>query len=722
MPTTSPAAFNPESLLPRAIPRHPRTLVDTDQLARARTLIATADWARRCRDELIQNAREEVDLDTPLPDPPDAKANQRILRHALRNALAHLLTDDPVFHARGVDALRLLARAFVAWSQSTTEVLAVGGGLNESRFCLQLGQAYDLLAAGSIDGDDDRLFRDTLNLALLSSDHNTHRTCGNHNTWCLAGQVSLAAALGDVQRLRGTLLGRSCPPCPESSDTPAYRYGLLHMLAHDFLPDGMHWERTPGYHFYTLMGLCESLMTFSHLGVDLWHAAIPAASESDGFDLHRSYLPSGAKTIQAAFDAPFYSAFANLDMPLLHDSGLANLRGHYIWGPLYQFAWQAYKDPKYAWLLHRTEREYGPRRQTPAIPMVLQTHNREFDFVRLHDDALPDGDFSHTHDAAVSLTGKHHRGSTLLPSTGVAILRSNPGEAAAPSAYLFFGPHSAGHQSPAALHLDLHAGGGRVTDTPASAGYGDPKYLSWVRTTIAHNTVTVDHKPMFPCDQGGESIWEADSWRQHRSDGSLELFQPERDFAAVRAANQNVYPGVKLDRTVILTRRYALDVYRCFSERVHTYDWAMHLSGPPQDEPATVATGLGRGLGYKHLKKVRRYTGEPGEVTLAWAKPWGVNRARVMLPTAGEMFFASEPSENEKLLGAIDEVKQRSALIVRAKGQDALFISIWWFDNDAPPRFGAILGDVRHELKIDVIEGATTRWTVPVQPRHVSKE
>ncbi|MCX5661263.1 MAG: heparinase II/III family protein [Planctomycetota bacterium] len=721
-PASSPASFNPESLVPRAIPPHPRTLADAKQLARARALADSREWAKRCREELLKNANEAVDLATPLPDPPDAGANRRVVRHAVCNALAAQLTGDAAYHARGVDALRLLAHAFIAWPRGSNDAHAVGGGLGESRFNIQLGQAYDLLAVGTISPEDDRLFRDTLQLALAASDHNGHRTCGNHNTWCLAGQANLAAALGDVQRLRGILLGRPCPPRPDSSDTPSFRYGLLHMLAHDFLPDGMHWERTPGYHFYTLMGLCECLCVFANLGVDLWHAKIPAAAESDGHDLHRSYGPAGLKTIQAAFDAPFYSSFANLDMPLLHDSGLANLRGHHIWGPVYQLAWQAYGDPKYAWLLHRTEREYGPRRQTPAMPMVLQTHNREFDFVRLHDDNIPDGEFSLVPDASISLTGKHVNGCTLLPSTGVAMLRSDPADAAAPGAYLFFGPHSAGHQSPAALHLDLHAAGGRATNTPGASGYDDPKYLTWVRTTIAHNTVAVDGKPMFPCDLGGESIWEADSWRQRRSDGSLELFQPEKDFSAVRAANQNVYPGVRLDRTVVLTKRYALDVYRCFADHAHTYDWAMHAVGIPQDEPKTVPTSVGRGLGYRHLKKVRRCIVEPGEVALAWGKPWGVTRARLMLPKSGEVFLTQDPPAGEKGLGAFDEVREQAGVVVRLKGNDALFISLWWFDNAPPPTFGAILGDVRHELSIDVIETATTRWTIPIQSHRIARE
>jgi len=67
---------------------------------------------------------------------------------------------------------------------------------------------------------------------------------------------------------------------------------------------------------------------------------------------------------------------------------------------------------------------------------------------------------------------------------------------------------------------------------------------------------------MFPYDFETASIWEADNWRERPSDGVLELFQPERAFKAVRASNTAVYPGVRLDRTVVVTPRYVLDVFR----------------------------------------------------------------------------------------------------------------------------------------------------------------
>ena len=153
----------------------------------------------------------------------------------------------------------------------------------------------------------------------------------------------------------------------------------------------------------------------------------------------------------------------------------------------------------------------------------------EFDFVRLHQPEIAAGSFSLAENCPISLEGMHQNHCTLFPTTGAGVLRHGPG-ATDPAAHFCWGPHSAGHQSPAALHVDLHALGQRVTNAPdIGVGYDDPMHLTWVRTTIAHNTVTVDETPMFPYDREEDSIWRTDSPRDHVSDSVLEFFQPGRN-------------------------------------------------------------------------------------------------------------------------------------------------------------------------------------------------
>ncbi|GAG13420.1 unnamed protein product, partial [marine sediment metagenome] len=270
----------------------------------------------------------------------------------------------------------------------------------------------------------------------------------------------------------------------------------------------------------------------------------PSQMEAEELDKHPACGPEGDKPVKAAFDAPFYIAFNNLDLSMVNDSRLPSLTGIPIgWGCIYELAYDAYEDPKYAWLLRQIEEAHPAReREFPALPMSVQGgmfKAFELDILRLRRTTWPEGSFQWSDECSVSLTGRHTRGCSLLPTTGVAVLRNHPERSDGANLHMHWGPHVAGHQSPSALHIDLHAGGSRLTDAPCSGGYDDPAYLSWVRTTIAHNTVTVDQRPMYPYHKCGDSIWEAERWHGRPSGGVLIGFQPGEEFSAVRAANDN---------------------------------------------------------------------------------------------------------------------------------------------------------------------------------------
>jgi len=222
--------------------------------------------------------------------------------------------------------------------------------------------------------------------------------------------------------------------------------------------------------------------------------------------------------------------------------------------------------------------------------------------------------------------------------------------------FMFWGPHSAGHQSPAALHVDLTAAGRRLTDAPRSEGYEDPMHLTWVRTTIAHNTVTVDGAPMFPYDQGGDSIWEADRWRERPSDGKLELFEARGPLKVCRASNERVYPGVRLDRTVLLSRGFAVDVFRALSDEEHHYDWAMHCPGELRSPAVQGPADLGQARGYRHFEQAAELETGGGAVALRWDRPGGATLARIVVPAGARVIVARDPSPPQrKPLGEREE-------------------------------------------------------------------
>lgn len=698
--------YDPYRLIPDTFPPHPRTLLTPARLARARENIRTADWAQLAFNRLCRDAQTELPIPEPWSDPqtPDVGA---ALTHALKNALAALLTGEARYREEARRVLRCTAQACTGWSVP---------GWPGSNLAAPLAQhslrwfatTYDTLAAIPLPPEEDALFRAVLAEKAQGLDACAHYFCGNHNSWNIVARLAVATALGDRRVLHDALYG-----CDRDGQ---WRYGLVHQIRHDLLADGMHWERTAGYHHYSLMAFTEIADLCNHIGIDVWHLQLPALTVNEGHDTHRDYEPEGLKSFKLLYDAPFYQMFVNRDFSLLHDSGLANFRGVWIWGILYNLAYQAYGDPKYAWLLDIVESE-TEKRKTPGLPMQLQTWAEYYDFLRLDRVTYPGGHFSFAPDATLGLTGRHEGGCSLFPSHGSVILRSDPADPNAPGAYLFYGPHSAGHQSPAALHLDLHAGGRLRTDAALSSGYGDPLYLTWVRTTIAHNTVTVDAIPMFPYDKETESIWEADVWHDRVSDGALALFQPGTSFQAVRAVNENVYPGVRLDRTVILTRHFALDVFRVLSPSTHQYDWALHVMGVPTIPPGDAPVDLGSARGYRHFRNVRELTVQEALVRLHWHLPNARTTGLLLPPTEARLFVADDPPpRTEGDLGELGPPPARSAVIVRVQASATVFISLWCFEACAtePPELEVLddppAGDI---LLATTCGGESRQWRLP---------
>lgn len=711
------ADYDPFGLMPKAFAPPPRVLLSAPQLERARKHIRTQAWAANSLERLLKNTQIGEPAPEKLPDAVDPACNHRTIGLALRNALACLLTHDARFRERALALFRPLAHAYPEWPFTRGDRRAVNGGLDESRFTITAARTYDLLAATGLADDDDALFRRMLDATAEVSNRCGHRTCGNHHSWNLVANLTAAMALGDRQRVHNSLYGWQEPE-------GRWRYGLSHQLRHDFLSDGLHWERTYGYHYYTLMGITDACDMLAASGADLWHKELPAQQQNDGTDIHRAYGPLGSKCIKAAFDAPLAAMFPNGDLPMLHDSGLVHVRGIWVWGILYNKAYEAYGDPKYAWLLNRMENDYpAAARKYPELPMPLNTETGDVDFARLRDTKYPAGRLNLTRKTTLSLCGTVEGGCTLFPVHGTALLRADAASGTAPALHLFYGPHSAGHQSPAALHVDLHAGGWRRTDAAvANRGYEDPLYRDWVRTTIAHNTVCVDEKPMFPYDFATESIWECDQWRDSVSDGELLWFQSGREFKGVRALNERVYPGVRLDRTAVVTDALILDVFRVRSPQPHQYDWAVHGIGELTPPAGAEAVALGSQPGYRHLgNPLRLPTSPTAPTSVEWQARGGTTRACIAPPTSDAQFIvARDPVRTELELGEFQPIEPRTTLLVRSRASAVVFIALFGLAGDAAPSLRLLSTGTDGDIELETtVNGRTCRWFLPLAAKPV---
>lgn len=696
--------YDPFHLVPTSFSTTPRVLLSKKQLQAARANVAASiEWVPAAFAWLQEQVKQSREIPATLPVPADPAQNAQIVRSAEQAALLARLTDDQTAHDFACNCLRLLAGTYQKWSPRPGS-RATEHSLGESRFHLGISRTLDLLEAGPLAAGDRELFHAFLRQTLSTADTMPHFNCSNINTWGMAGRLSIGLALGDRGIVHDVLYG-----CRRHS---RWRYGLIHQLQHDFLGDGLHWEGTLGYHFYTLMAVVEMACMLENSGIDLWHASLPSLMQNDGADIHRAYGPRGEKTLKAAFDAPFYRAFPNGDFPLLHDSGLAHFRGISTWGILYNKAFEAYGDEKYAWLLQCMETYPREKRAHPDLPMPLNTHTGHLDFVRISPESPPPGTFDFKADTRISLAGRHQNGSTLFPISGCAVLRGGM-TARSVGAFLSWNPHWAGHLAPAALHLDLVANGTRITDGPKSGGYDDPLHLNWVRTTIAHNTVTVDEASMFPYDFETESIWEADTWRGRVSDSELLFFRAEPEFSAVRVINENVYPGIRLDRTVIVKGKRVLDVFRVVGDAPRQHDWALYSPATlVLPNPAPREEGLGDARGYRLLTQVRgqflpeqRLTLFPGVATPARLELW------VSPDTRAVTAACPTPKEGKPELGALEAPPSTTALLLRHRGVQSLFVAFWDFNENSKPVELRVLGAADQDLHIDC--GVAGGWRLP---------
>lgn len=719
------AMYDPFGLMPKRFPPHPHLLISPASLQRIQTLIRRKSWHAHAFLILRQKAdtnKPNGPLSVKGPDPAWA---QETVKSALRNAIVWVFTQKSRYRRQSIAHLHNLARVYPKWPvQPGLGRLGIEDS-QEAQLIVRIAQTYDILAASPLSPRDHGLFRKLLESTKETSNSGAHRDCGNHNTAVLRGRLAAAVALHDRQGIHDVLYGWG-------NSLADWRYGLIHQLRHDLLDDGLHWERAPGYHAYSLSLFAEMADMLLPLGVDLWHKTLPPLWQNDGQDIHRDYgTRLGTKTLKSAFDALFFLAFPNGDLSGLNDSRLENLRGLFAWGPFLHRAYEAYQDPLYAALIRKAESEIPTdERPLPGLPLALQSPwIEEIEFLKIPRFDYPPLPFRLPRKVSFSLVGHHQNNATLFPVYGAAVLRTTSSPTTALSAFLFWGPHAAGHQSPASLHLDLHACGEKITDAPRmdNRGYADPHYLTWARTTIAHNTVTVDQSPMFPYDFETDSIWECDRWRDSISDGECLLFQPDGDgFQAVRARNERVYSGVCLDRTILVTPSMVLDVYRILSNQSHLYDWAMHGVGNPVDlqTPSTRAS-LGSRRGYRHFSNVRRLLCRSNLLRFGWKRATGQTALSLLAPPGSVFYLARDPLPppgHGHTIGELAPVLPRHSLIARTKGRNALFIAAWVF-NQPPPMIRLLHGNAGTDLRLQTAlpKTKTSVWFLPFPPTPIQR-
>ncbi len=260
------------------------------------------------------------------------------------------------------------------------------------------------------------------------------------------------------------------------------------------------------------------------------------------------------RPLRRMFEAPLLLAMPDGGLPAFSDSGNVNL---FSYDRLYEIAYGRYADPVFAWVLGRRARGreallWGTETFPPGAPLPV--------------------------------------GSALLEDSGNAVLR-----AAAGDHYLVmkFGPHGGGHGHYDKLNFVSYARGGVMAVDPGTQSYAAQTHNTWDKVTVAHNTVVVDERI------------------QSEATGRVKAFVALGSVSAARAEAGPAYQQAALERTLILTPEYAVDVFdaRSTDGAAHRFDWVYHnygrLSSPLALAPYSAFPAAN---GYQHLSQTRAAT------------------------------------------------------------------------------------------------------------------
>ena len=300
--------------------------------------------------------------------------------------------------------------------------------------------------------------------------------------------------------------------------------------------DGPWYEGAWGYHFYTVSAV-------THLTEGAFHSGI------------QLYGPE----FKRMFDAPVAMAAPNLELPAFNDSHTVRLAGS---ASLYEIAFARYADARYCSVLGRSS--------------------------RISDESMLNGV------ADVGKADELTLVSTNFVASGNAILAAGRGPKAT-WLCLDYGPHGGGHGHPDKLGFVLHSGGRVIANDPGTANYGVPIQGGWYRTTLAHNTLTVDEASQKPAE------------------GQCVAFLATNDCSAVLASAGKIADGVQFHRAVaLLGTNLLLFVDLVDADREHTFDLAYHNVGKVNPPAGAQGFTPPNKPGYSYLRDVRKVDSADG--------------------------------------------------------------------------------------------------------------
>ena len=296
-----------------------------------------------------------------------------------------------------------------------------------SALATRIGPAYDLIHdSGALSQAQHEQVRAGLLLPMLENIGRNRAGKSNWQTWHNAAMLWGGALVQDPTWVTRAIADE--------------RNGFHYQMDVSVSKEGMWYENSWGYHFYTLRALVIMAETARRLDLNLW----------------------GHERLETMFTLGMYYTMADGSLPRFGDDVHSSVRGV---SSLFEPAYQAYKDRRMLAVL----------RDRPGFQSVL---------------------LGRSPGTQASLPVLK---SVVFEAAGHAILRSD-GEAGLTAA-MTFGPYGGFHGHYDKLSFVLFGFGRELGVDPGRArsqAYRLPIHRDWYKATISHNTVLVDGKSQQP--------------------------------------------------------------------------------------------------------------------------------------------------------------------------------------------------------------------------------
>lgn len=422
------------------------------------------------------------------------------------------------------------------------------------------------------------------------------------------------------------------------------KYGLRYQLEHGVLDDGLWFEGTVHYHYFTLW----ACMLFEKMFMG---------------------------TKYSLLEEPYYKKMLHMPLQLMqsdyHMPCLGDVNGEGMFEELaehYEFPYSVYPEEEYARLLN-TVYSVIPRDGVEALLYGVD-HIPEVGKIELKD----------YHDKE---------------SSGLTVLRGDEGR------YLLFkhGRYGGEHDHYDRLGIHFLMNGHDVVDDLGTVGYGAAHHYQYFKNTFTHNTVCMNTHNQPPAD-GTTTRYEKYADGTTLVEGHVDWLGkgPELDSLTVCQWDEKAYEGVSMDRVILFANTYFVEAFRVRGGKNRTVDWIVHPQGKAKLYPAQYHTlNMGDGAPIQFMHDVRAFE-SPECGHTQWRTPYSLFTLYSHCDHPSTAIYADGPNNpaNETLTYFINRVTDQD---------DILFVNVFEAQKDISHiqdvSFETNGGSVQVWLKVD---------------------